>query len=295
MPRRTPSGRDAFDTLIVRLPISIAARGSFMSTLARLLTGSATLVASLLMSLSPSVGHAQPGDSVKNIVLVHGAFADATSWSKVIPLLEADGYHVAAVQNPLTSLGDDVAATSRLIDLQDGPVLLVAHSWGGTVITQAGVHPKVVGLVYVSAYAPDVGQSANDASSPYGWTPGQKQIQVDAGKFVHMSLAGVAADIAECLPNSAQTLFYATQGQTYGPMFDEKLTVAAWREKPSWVLVSANDRMLPPAMELAEVKRLNAVGTLTLPTCHMSVVEQAAQVAAFINSAAKTAAQALHH
>ncbi len=108
---------------------------------------------------------------VKNIVLVHGAFADGSSWSKIIPLLEAKGYHVTAVQNPVTSLADDVAMTKRVIALQDGPVILVGHSWGGAVITQAGDDPKVAGLVYVTAYAPEEGQSANDASSPFGVTP----------------------------------------------------------------------------------------------------------------------------
>src|ERR1700734_594264 len=112
---------------------------------------------------------------VKNIVLVHGAFADGTSWSKIIPLLEAEDYNVVAVQNPLTSLADDVAATKRIIALQDGPVILAGHSWGGAVITQAGDDPQVAGLVYVTAYAPEAGQSANDASSPSGWTEGQKQ------------------------------------------------------------------------------------------------------------------------
>jgi pimeloyl-ACP methyl ester carboxylesterase len=103
--------------------------------------------------------------AVKNVVLVHGAFADGTSWSKVIPLLRAEGYHVIAVQNPLTSLPDDVAATRRIIDLQDGPVILVGHSWGGAVITQAGDHPKVAGVVYVAAYARDwaVGERCQQA------------------------------------------------------------------------------------------------------------------------------------
>jgi pimeloyl-ACP methyl ester carboxylesterase len=226
--------------------------------------------------------------SKTNIVLVHGAFADATSWSKVIPILEADGYHVVAVQNPLTSLADDVAATRRIIALQDGPVLLVAHSWGGVVITQAGNDPKVLGLVYVSAYAPNSGQSANDASSPYGWTDGQKQIHLDSAKFAFMSFKGVSEDIAQCLSPSDQTLFLATQGESYGPMFDEKIGAAAWQTRPSWVLVSANDRMLPPAMETDEVKRLHAVATLTLPTCHMSIVAEADHVASFIDSAAKS-------
>jgi pimeloyl-ACP methyl ester carboxylesterase len=226
--------------------------------------------------------------AVKNIILVHGAFADATSWSKVIPILEAKGYHVVAVQNPLTSLTEDVAATKRAIALQDGPILLVAHSWGGVVITQAGDDPKVTGLVYVSAYAPDLGQSANDASSPYGWTEGQKQIRLDGTKFASMTFKGVAEDIAPCLSPADQRLFLAVQGQSYGPMFDEKISAAAWKTKPSWVLISANDRMLPPAMEAAEVKRLNAVATVTLPTCHMSILAKADRVAAFIDAAAKT-------
>jgi pimeloyl-ACP methyl ester carboxylesterase len=144
-------------------------------------------------------------------------------------------------------------------------------------------------LVYVSAYAPDVGQSANDASSPYGWTDGQKQIRLDAAKFALMTAQGVSHDIAECLSASDQRLFSAVQVPSYGPMFDEKLTVAAWKTKPSWVVISANDRMLPPGMEMAEIKRINAVASITLPTCHMSILEQAAKVAAFIDAAAKSA------
>src|ERR1700735_1358093 len=198
---------------------------------------STVFVAAAILVLSPLVGSALDAKQpIKNIVLVHGAFADATSWSRVIPILEADGYHVVAVQNPLTSLRDDAAATRRAIALQEGPVLLVAHSWGGVVITQAGNDPKVAGLVYVSAYAPAAGQSANDASRPYGWTEGQKQIRLDGAKFATMTFKGVSEDIAQRLPLATQRLFFATQGQTYGPMFDEKITVAAWQSKPSWVL-----------------------------------------------------------
>lgn len=140
-----------------------------------------------IMTPVVAIGQSAP-NVVKNIVLVHGAFADGTSWSKVIPLLEADGYHVVAVQNPLTSLADDVAATKRAIALQDGPVILVGHSWGGAVITQAGNDPKVAGLVYIAAYAPDVGESANDASTPYGLTEGQKSIRLDDQKFATMKI-----------------------------------------------------------------------------------------------------------
>src|ERR1700678_947305 len=213
----------------------------------------------------PLLAQKPPAPAVTNIVLVHGAFADGTSWSKIIPLLEAKGYHVVAVQNPLTSLADDVAATKRIIALQDGPVILVGHSWGGAVITQAGDDPKVAGLVYVAAYAPEVGQSANDASSPFGLTEGQKQIRVDGEKFASMTSAGILEDFAQGMPLEERKLVLAVKGKSFGPMFSEKLTVAAWKAKPSWMIISANDRMLSPEMEMSSAKRLGAAAT-TLST-----------------------------
>jgi pimeloyl-ACP methyl ester carboxylesterase len=221
-------------------------------------------------------------------VLVHGAFADGTSWSKIIPLLEAKGYHVVAVQNPLTSLADDVAATKRIIALQDGPVILVGHSWGGAVITQAGDDPKVAGLVFVAAYAPEAGQSANEASALFGITEGQKSIRVDSEKFASMTEQGILEDFAQGLPLAERKLVYAVQGQSYGPMFDEKLTVAAWKTKPTWVVVSADDRMLPPAMEMANAKAMGATAT-TLQTCHLAMLQEPAKVVEVIDSAAKNA------
>jgi pimeloyl-ACP methyl ester carboxylesterase len=246
-------------------------------------------VAFALTTITPvvAVGQSAP-NVVKNIVLVHGAFADGTSWSKVIPLLEAEGYHVVAVQNPLTSLADDVAATMRAIALQDGPVILVGHSWGGAVITQAGNDPRVAGLVYVAAYAPDVGESANDASTPYGLTEGQKSIRLDDQKFATMTSQGMLEDFAQCLPIAERKLIVAVQGESYGPMFAEKLTTAAWKTKPSWVVISADDRMLPPAMERAEEKKLNATATV-LPTCHLAMLKAPVKVAAVISEAAKEA------
>jgi pimeloyl-ACP methyl ester carboxylesterase len=181
-----------------------------------------------------------------------------------------------------------VAAAKRIIALQDGPVLLVGHSWGGAVITQAGDDPKVAGLVYVAAYAPEVGQSANDASTPFGWTEGQKQIRVDGEKFATVTSEGMLEDIAQGLPMAERKLALAVQGQSYGPMFDEKLTVAAWKTKPSWAIISAKDRMLPPAMEESAAKKMGAV-TTTLPTCHMVILEEPAKVAAVIDEAAKQA------
>jgi len=226
-------------------------------------------------------------DAVKNIVLVHGAFADGSSWAKVIPLLEEKGYHAVAVQNPLTSLADEVAFTKRIIALQDGPVILVGHSWGGAVITQAGDDPKVVGLVYVTAYAPEAGQSANDASASFGWTDGQKQIRVNGDGFATVTSEGMEI-IAEGLPPAERKLALAVQGQSYGPMFDEKLSVAAWKSKPTWAIVSTKDRMLPPAMEAAAAKKMGAV-TTTVATCHMSILEDPATVAAVIDEAARNA------
>ena len=226
--------------------------------------------------------------AVKNIVLVHGAFADGSSWSKVIPLFQEMGYHAVAVQNPLTSLADEVAFTKRIIALLDGPVILVGHSWGGAVITEAGNDPKVAALVYVAAYAPEVGQSANDASAPFGWTEGQKQIRVDSEKFATLTAEGMLENVTEGLPMAERELAFAVQGQSYGPMFDEKLTVAAWKTKPSWFVVSANDRMLPPAIEQSAATEMGAVKT-TLPTCHMVMLQQPAAVAGVIDDAARNA------
>src|SRR5215471_7250048 len=161
-----------------------------------LLAGSIGVTAAL-SGISPAQMQSQP---VKNILLVHGAFADGTSWGKVIPILEKRGFHVVAVQNPLTSLADDANATRRLLALQDGPVILVGHSWGGAVITEVGDDPKVVGLVYVAAFVPELGASANQTGEPFGPTPGQKSIRVDAKKFASMSEEGILNCFADGLP-----------------------------------------------------------------------------------------------
>ena len=227
------------------------------------------------------------------IVLVHGAFTDGSCWAKVIPLLQKMGHTTLAVQNPLLSLADEVAAVKRSVALAGEPVLLVGHSWGGAVITQAGDDPNVAGLVYITAYAPEEGQSANDASSPFGWTDGQKQIQSAGDGFVTLSKAGMFDCVANGLSEAEKQLAFAVQGQSFGPMFSEKLTTAAWRKKPTWALISDQDRMLPPAMERLVADRMGAE-TLLLSACHMVILELPEKVAGFINQAAnklKDAAQ----
>jgi pimeloyl-ACP methyl ester carboxylesterase len=253
-----------------------------------------TLLAGIFGIATVLPGSAQPQSQqlpVKNIVLVHGAFADGSCWAKVIPILEARGFHVVAVQNPLTSLSDDANATRRIIAMQHGPVILVGHSWGGAVISEAGDDPKVAGLVYVAAFAPDVGMSANDTSKPFGATPGLKAIQVDSQHFAWMSEAGILTSFAEGLPMAERRLVLAVQGQIYGPMFDEKLTHAAWKSKPSWHIIATKDRTLSPAMEKAGAKKASGVA-ISIPTCHVAMLQEPQKVADLITEAAKGSARA---
>src|SRR5262245_38039394 len=234
---------------------------------------------------------AQPRqEAVKNIVLVHGAFADGSSWAKIIPILESRGFHVTAVQNPLTSLADDAKATRRIIALQDGPVILVGHSWGGAVITEAGDDPKVAGLVYVAAFVPDVGMSANDTSKPFGATPGLKTIQVDGQRFARMSEEGIFNNFAEGLPMAERRLVLAVQGQIYAPMFDDKLTHAAWKSKLSWHVIATKDRTLSPAMEEAGAKKAGGVA-ISISACHVAMLQEPQKIADFITEAANKSAK----
>src|SRR5215813_7681793 len=247
------------------------------------------VAAAITFSVAVTAQSQQP--PVKNIVLVHGAFADGSSWSKVIPLLEKRKFHVVAVQNPLTSLSDDANATRRIIAMQEGPVILVGHSWGGAVISEVGDDPKVAGLVYVAAYVPDVGTSANETSAPFGSTPGQKAIKVDSQHFAWMSEEGILNSFADGLPMTERRIVLAVQGQIYGPMFDEKLTHAAWKSKPSWHVIATKDHTLSPAMEEAGAKKARGVA-ISVPTCHVAMLQEPQKVADVITDAAKGAARA---
>jgi pimeloyl-ACP methyl ester carboxylesterase len=225
---------------------------------------------------------------VKNIVLVHGAFADGSSWARVIPLLTAKGYNVIAVQNPLTSLADDVAATRRAITNLGGPVLLVGHSWGGVVITQAGTDPRVKGLVYVAAAAPKENQSIVDMSKAAKPPAGSKATAPDAAGFLRLTPQGALHDFAQDLPLAERQLIYPTQGPWSLKAVNDKVSVAAWKTKPNWYIVASKDRMINPDLERSLAKRMKAT-TLVLNTGHVPMLSQPASVAAFLIKAAQKA------
>jgi pimeloyl-ACP methyl ester carboxylesterase len=225
---------------------------------------------------------------VKNIVLVHGAFADGSSWSKVITLLNAKGFHCVAVQIPLTSLADDVATTERALALQDGPVILVGHSYGGAVITQAGNDPKVVGLVYVAAFAPAEGESVGSITAPYPPAPLGSELRPDAQGFLSATPKGIAEDFAQDLSPTEQQLLVATQGPTNAAAFGANITTAAWKTKPSWFVIAGNDRAIPPALEKAEAAKMKAT-SITVPSSHVAMLSHPIEVAHIIEQAAAKA------
>ena len=232
---------------------------------------------------------AQP-KATSNIILVHGAWADGSSWSRVIPLLEARGLNVTAVQLPLTSLADDVATTRRaiahIVGQHPGPIVLVGHSYGGVVIGEAGNDPNVVGLVYVAAFAPDQGQSAlsllsgSATSSPLG-----SHLVLDAGFFT-IDPAGVEQDFAQCLPEVERRVVTATQGPTSGAALTDAAISPAWKTKPSWFIVAKRDRTIPPDLEETMAATIGA-RTTTLHTCHLAMLDRPFQVADVIADAAR--------
>ena len=229
--------------------------------------------------------------TVKNVVLVHGAFADGSSYAKVIPLLEAKGLHVTAVQNPLSSLADDVAATKRVIAMQDGPVILVGHSWAGMVISEAGNDPKVAGLVYVAAIVPDENQSANDVLKPYSPPPGLAEAKPDAAGFLSLTRKGIDEDFVPDVPAAERAIVYAIQGRWNSACLGDKVSAPAWTTKPSW-FIAVNDRMLSPEYEQAIAKHIHAK-TTTLPTGHVPMLSKPKDVAAVIIDATNTPFTAL--
>ncbi|HEX6451329.1 MAG TPA: alpha/beta hydrolase [Trebonia sp.] len=225
------------------------------------------------------------GPEVKNIVLVHGGFVDGSGWQGVYDHLTADGYRVAVVQNPTLSLAGDVAATRQILDGLDGPAVLVGHSYGGAIITEAGNHPNVAALAYITAFAPDKGESVNSliADPPPG-APVPPILPPKNG-FLFLDRDKFAASFAGDLP-PAQAAFMADSQVPWGvDALGGVITEPAWRSKPSWYLVATDDRMIPPPAQRAMAERAGANVSET-PGSHSIYVSNPAAVAAVIAQAA---------
>ena len=257
-------------------------RRDLVATAAALVAMSADAQAQSAVQTPAQAERAQP---IRNVVLVHGAFADGSGWRGVYDALTARGYRVSIVQNPLTSLAEDVAATRRVLDRQDGPAILVGHSWGGTVITEAGVHPKVAGLVYVSALSPDAGETT---AQQYGGftTPPEFVIDIDANGFGIVKpenfKAGFAADVSD-----ADVAFMRdSQVPIAMSVFGTALTQAAWRSRPSWAVIATDDKAFDLRMLRHMASRIRAKVT-EVPASHAVFMTQAKLVADVIEQAAK--------
>ncbi|MCA1196487.1 alpha/beta hydrolase [Sphingomonas sp. R647] len=231
----------------------------------------------------PKSGTAQR--PTRNVVLVHGAFADGSGWRRVYDDLIARGYRVTIVQNPLTSLADDVAATRRALDRQDGPAVLVGHSWGGTVITEAGVHPKVSALVYVSALSPDAGQTTAQLYKGYT-TPPEFVIDTHADGFGFIRAENFRAGFAADASPADAAFLRDSQVPINMAAFGTVLKHAAWRAKPSWAVIATHDRAFDPRMLHDMARRIGAKVT-QVPASHAVFMTQPKVVADVIDDAAR--------
>jgi len=224
-------------------------RRTFSTTL---LTGAA---ASLIFTRGMAV-NATP-EKARNVVLVHGLFADGSSWSEVIPRLQAAGLNVTSVQNPLTTLPEAVASAERVLERQDGPTVLVGHSFSGMIVTEAGVHPNVSALVYVAARAPDAGEDYAALAKTYPTPPASAGIVFD-GDEGRLSEEAFLRDFAGDLPEARAKVLYAVQEPFHKVLLAGKTTHAAWRSKPSYYAVSTEDRTINPDLERFMAKRMGA-------------------------------------
>ncbi len=218
---------------------------------------------------------------IKNVVLVHGLYADGSSWAKVIALLQAKGLHVTAVQNPTTSFDADVDAVKRALAQQDGPTLLVAHSYGGMVISQAGDDPKVAGLVYIAARAPDAGEDYPALTKKFPAAPASAGLQWSADGYGKLSEQAFVHDFAGDLPPAEARVYYAVQQPMGKPITMAKTTVAAWHDKPTWYAVSTQDRTINPDLERFMAQRMHA-HTIEIPSSHVSLLSHPTEVANLI-------------
>jgi pimeloyl-ACP methyl ester carboxylesterase len=243
-------------------------------------------------SLDAMAQDAQSKDApVKNIVLVHGAWVDGSGWKPVYEILRKDGYQVSLVQEPLTSLEDDVASAKRVLDLQDGPTILVGHSYGGSIITEAGVHPNVVGLVYVAAHAPIIGEDEGTLGKGMpSYTAKQAgAIKKTGDDYTYLNPADFPKDFAADLPPRQAEFEANAQILTAAKVFTTPMTAAAWTTKPSWGIVAGDDRIIHPDLERWYYKRAHSHTTVIAGASHSVYESRPKEVAAVIEEAAKHA------
>jgi pimeloyl-ACP methyl ester carboxylesterase len=224
--------------------------------------------------------------TVKNIVLVHGAWADGSCWSKVILGLDGKGFHTTAVQLPLTSFEEDVAAAKRALALEEGPVVLVGHSYGGSVITEVGIDSKVAGLVYIAAFSPDAGESAGALLASVPPSPLATEMRQDAEGFLKMTRAGMYESFAQDLTDPEKSILFAVHAPTSGKVLGGNITIPAWKTKPSSYVVAANDRAIPPVLEQTMSKKIGAK-TTSITSSHLVMLSNPEKVVEIIAAAAE--------
>lgn len=251
-----------------------------------LAAAAAAMLAGGTAMAAPSTTAATAAPSVRNVVLVHGAYADGSGWNEVIARLQKAGLHVTSVQNPLTSLADDADATRRVLALQDGPTILVGHSWAGTVISETGNDPKVKALVYVAARAPDVGEDYGALAARFPAPPAAAGLVKSPDGFAQLSEEAFVRDFAGDLDPAQARVLYAGQGRISQTLFAGRTTQAAWKTKPSYYAISLQDRTTSPELERFVARRMGAK-TIELESSHVSMISHPDDIANLILEAAR--------
>jgi pimeloyl-ACP methyl ester carboxylesterase len=247
----------------------------------------------VLLALALAAGTSTPtvaADKVQNIVLVHGAWVNGSGWKPVYELLVKDGYRVSVAEHPLTSFQDDVTAVKRIVDMQDGPTILVGHSYGGAIITEVGNDPKIVGLVYIAAHALDQGETEVSNGKKYpSLTSQTPDIKKTADGFLYLDPAKYPADFAADLPISQATFEANAQGLTAASVFAAPAGVPAWKNKPSWYAVATADRIINPDLERMYAKRAGSHTIEVKGASHSVYQSHPREVADLIEEASKHA------
>jgi pimeloyl-ACP methyl ester carboxylesterase len=255
-----------------------------MTMLPRMIATATVCILTGMFGVTDARANAAAPVKARNVVLVHGAWADGSSWSEVIARLQAAGLHVTTVQNPLTSLAEAVTETRRALALQDGPTVLVGHSWSGTIVSETGTDPNVTALVYIAARAPDAGEDFVALSGQFPTMPARAGIQNHDG-FTKLSEDAFLKYFANGIEHRKAEVLYAEQQPTAATLFGERTTVAAWHSKPTFYAVSKSDQTISPDLERFLAARMKAT-TVELDAGHLSLVSKSKQVADLILAAA---------